>query len=101
MNDILGKIYVPSKYSQSIFTLVSWDVSSVNQLLERIYQYMCLDANVDSSFHGWAIFSIKNKNQMNQELAEACNAIKKGAELRIFANLVMHARHMEDRLGLV
>ena len=30
MDDILGEIYVPSKYSQNIFTSVSWDVCSVN-----------------------------------------------------------------------
>ena len=28
MNDILGGIYVPSKYSQNIVTSVSWDVCS-------------------------------------------------------------------------
>ena len=73
----------------------------LNQLLERICQCVRLDANIDPSFQGWAVFSIENKNQVNRELAEACNAVKKDAELRIFANLVMHARHMEDRLGLV
>lgn len=62
---------------------------------------MCLGANIDSSFHSRAVFSIKNKNEMNWELAKACDAIKKGAELRVFANLVMHAWHMEDRLRLV
>ena len=29
MDDILGEIYVPSKYSQNIFILVSWDVCGV------------------------------------------------------------------------
>ena len=29
MDDILGEIYLPSKYSQNIFSSVSWDVCSV------------------------------------------------------------------------
>jgi len=62
---------------------------------------MCLGVNIDSSFHSWAVFSIENKNKVNWELAEACDAIKKDPELGIFTNLVMHAWHMEDQLCLV
>ena len=68
----------------------------LDQLLERVCQCVCLDMNIDSSFQSWVVFSIENKNQVNWELAEVCNAVKKDVELGIFANLVMHAQHMED-----
>ena len=73
----------------------------LDQLLEWVCQCRCLGANIDSSFHSWAVFSIKNKDEVNWELVEVCYVIKKIVKLKVFANLVMHAWDMEYYLHLV
>jgi len=73
----------------------------LNELLERARQRMCLGANINASFDRRTVFSVENENEVDRELAEACEAIEKGSEFGVFTGLVMHAWYMEDRLCLV
>ena len=50
MDDILGDIYVPSKYPQNTFTLVCWDVCSVGCPVSQ-------SESVSGSFMGFYGFS--------------------------------------------
>ena len=78
MDDILGEIYVPSKYSQNIVTSVSWDVSSVthihnHNLFSRMAPESCIIA-VEMNDH-YVIIQFKLDNEVHKLYVHPDNII--------------------------